>query len=433
MRAAFIAIYALAHPIPLAQKVHIVVSKIADVTPKRGHFDVFDLVIAFFLCSPLLIASLLTVDWKDKSLHYLRRFYAFLLIAAYVLYNLHQDHKAYIITPFFPLFMWVPLNMLWPEISSSFKEKKYRIYTAVFILSLIVLFSSRMQTNNNIIRLTVHYPYPDDATMIEHFHKNKNIFEELVHDFRSYREENDGGKSLDEYKNFIPYGKDQVMDQIKCARIDSELEPIRWWYPDPYSDYTAQVLSKLQYGYNRSDYEQKNEEIVEYIKDAFPAIQEGIAPIIKYYHDVRRAASPIRFDYDIPEYERGVANRYGYRHRIWCKAITKGYLYFPFSPPRIEDGYLRKPDFSSDGKPYTLQGYKVLDSLDAYPEDFNSFHSECFVKSIDAQWFLFLCAEGLGRPCDGKYREKKTSGRFGGQDVCLSREIPASHALPEAP
>jgi hypothetical protein len=68
--------------------------------------------------------------------------------------------------------------------------------------------------------------------------------------------------------------------------------------------------------------------------------------------------------------------------------IDKSYLHIPMIP-RIENNKLLYPVDGSKSK-YAKQRYIALkSSLNYYPENWE--RGECFVRPLDAQWFIYLC------------------------------------------
>lgn len=67
--------------------------------------------------------------------------------------------------------------------------------------------------------------------------------------------------------------------------------------------------------------------------------------------------------------------------------MTKGYTYF-LSPPRIDDGWVVDQ--------YGQRQWLLRNNLDAsWPEEFAK--QQCLMRRIDAQWFLILCKNDIGR------------------------------------
>jgi hypothetical protein len=67
--------------------------------------------------------------------------------------------------------------------------------------------------------------------------------------------------------------------------------------------------------------------------------------------------------------------------------MTKGYTYF-LSPPRIDDGWVVDQ--------YGQRQWLLRNNLDAsWPEEFVK--QQCLMRRIDAQWFLILCKNDIGR------------------------------------
>lgn len=183
-------------------------------------------------------------------------------------------------------------------------------------------------------------PLPSDEYMTSHFHKHRGEFEALV---KAYREQNSTSDPTTHW-DFPEHIRD-VKTKTDVWRLTSK-SSMRW-FENPYSVEAAKLFHEKR---TRGD-------VNVFKNHGF----DGVIVIMNNarYHSLRERAE-----------------------------ISKSYLHIP-QIPRIENSKLLYPVNPSSSK-YAKQRYLVIkESLDNFPDHWE--RGECFLKPLDAQWFIQLC------------------------------------------
>lgn len=313
----------------------------------------------FVAVLPMLIAIFLVVDGDRRWRRNLRRFYG----TAMPIFILLMNAGSLFSIPY----ILAGVLLVWPEIRAT------RTRTRVMAIGFVCLLLGGLAGINT--WRWHHMPLPTDQELIDHFTRNRPIFEKLAQEYRNCRVR---GK-------FFYQSSPEVFEMMKKAGVDDIGQAsgqFGRWYPDPYSQETLEALKYIQI--RSVENVLTGEEKMAVLKHRLPSLFEGIAPIEDVL-DVAQVTSTVLFgigtDPDMKDIGK-VTLRYP------DSFLDKGFCYYP-QPPRIVNGNVVATGYSLRDNAYTRPGIRVFPSLDEYPADLQ--RHECVVKPIEAQWFLYLC------------------------------------------
>lgn len=262
-----------------------------------------------------------------------------------------------------------------------------------------------------------HFPLPSDAEMTAHFNVHRAEFGQLVKGYRDfrrylpteedYKEEkrindleaklkrgkkltDEASRAIDEARNqaLKKFGPDyEMLPDVKALKANLGVYHIIGagrggnWYPNHYSTKTIQTVKRYENHWFSLKDHLYGEDSFDFIRRELPSLFEGTTPVRDFRY-VSQLTEVIELQKGTPKQPADVRRwRYG-------TSLRKSYYHFP-QPPRIENGHVLVHIFQASGAVDLAPSLRVLDSLDAYPPDWQA--GECVLKRIDEQWFIALC------------------------------------------
>jgi hypothetical protein len=216
----------------------------------------------------------------------------------------------------------------------------------------------------------LHNPLPSDKEMINHFNQHRAEFEQLVQDYRNFRNT----------EVFYEKSSRQAIELTKKLKISHINNGCCSWMPDAYSKKIARIRGQY-YGHSaKGNVVSSNQEQIDYWRHYVPELFAGVAPIA-WSHQIDRLAGEIHLI-------SGENGRKGYKFPLGYGLIYQAYYYFP-QVPIVQNGSILVPYYDVQNKPTTHPFWRVFDSLNDYPSNWK--RGECVLKRIDSNWFLAMC------------------------------------------